>query len=210
MSADVAYLPSDATGDLDDEVTGVLDAEVITVIGTADVGVRLVDAILDATPAADAPIIVNDAMRGDPAASAFGALDDDERARVMGVGPRVTTDDPDFLAALDQVAPDTSRVFAANAYDCVNLIALAAVDASSLQPRDIAGRVSSVASGGTRCRLFADCQADLIDRRNVDYDGPSGQLQLGIDGQPDRAFYDLFGYSEDGDEIPLPPLAVFA
>ena len=51
------------------------------------------------------------------------------------------------------------------------------------------------------CRTFADCAAVLDAGRNVDYDGPSGVLQLGPGGDPNRGVYDVFGFAVGGGEV---------
>lgn len=181
--------------------------EVITVIGDADAGARLVRSLLEATPDSDVPVIVNDTMRGDPA-GAFAELSAAALGRIEGVGPRTQTDDADFAAGLAERLPGSPGYFAVNAFDCATIIALAARSAASSLPGDIAGRISSLTTGGTDCRSFAECAAVLDAGRNVDYDGPTGLLQLGADGDPNRGVYDVFGFSVGGGEVLLTTITV--
>lgn len=202
IQSEVAFSASDA--DYTDDVAtaaNLADVEVVAVIGDAQGGPRLVHALAGADAAGEAPIIVNDAMRGANAAATFADLPDDELARILGVGPRATVDDPDFVEALAERLPGSPGWFAVDAYDCATVIALAALAAGSTTPREIAGRITGLTTGGTDCRTFADCAAVLDAGRNVDYDGPSGNLQLGPDGDPNRGVYDVFGFAPAGGEV---------
>jgi branched-chain amino acid transport system substrate-binding protein len=194
------FQPS-GSGDVSQVVrSAVSNAKVVAVIGDAATGPVAVTAALEATAGTDVRVVVNDAMRGQPAASAFASLAPTELARIEGVGPRAVPDDADFLAALRTVSPDASGLYATNAVDCLDLIALAAESADSTRPRDIANGFVGVANGGTRCVGFADCVADLHRGLNIDDDGPSGQLQLGADGDIDRGSFDLWGIQPSGAE----------
>lgn len=206
-------------------VSNLAGVEVVAVIGDADGGPRLVHALAsdtsttgtaaddaaddtvpiggataDATEG-DVPIVVNDAMRGSSVSGVLADLPDAALARIVGVGPRATVDDPVFAEALAERLPGSPGYFAVNAYDCVTVIALAARAAESTSSREIASRITGLTNGGTDCRTFADCAAVLDAGRNVDYDGPSGSLQLGPDGDANRGVYDVFGYSAGGEVV---------
>jgi hypothetical protein len=65
--------------------------------------------------------------------------------------------------------------------------------------------MTEVAARGQPCRDFVTC-ADLVaDSRNIDYDGPGGTVQLGADGDPERARFDLFGFNDEGVDVSLTP-----
>jgi branched-chain amino acid transport system substrate-binding protein len=88
--------------------------------------------------------------------------------------------------------------YAAYAYDCVNLLALAAQAAGTDEPEELHAQLGSVSSGGSTCRRFSSCAELLADGRSIDLDGASGDLELQDDGDVGVAFYDLFEYDEDG------------
>ena len=191
---------------LDDEATAVTDsaAGVIIVLADAEQGTRMIGAIGEATsagPGSDAPsIIVNDALRRAPSNQLITALAPSLRERIVGMSPIASTG-----------APDEPRgPYAVNAFDCMNLIALAAAQAGSDDPAAIAAQVSDVSEGGVSCRLFAECIALVQSERNVDYDGPDGPLQIDTDGDPARARFDRWGWNPDGLDYSLTvgPLAV--
>ena len=192
---------------LDDEATAVAEssAGVIVVLADAEQGVRMIGAIGEATPdvpGEDAPpIIVNDALRRAPSDQLITALAPSAaRAHRRGL-----------TAGLDRRRP-TSRPapYAVNAFDCMNLIALAAAQAGSDDPAAIAAQVSDVSEGGVSCRLFAECIALVQSERNVDYDGPDGAAEIDTDGDPARARFDRWGWNAEGLDYSLTvgPLAV--
>jgi branched-chain amino acid transport system substrate-binding protein len=167
---------------------------VVVVIGDATSGpvmLRAIDAAANTRPF----YVVNDAMRR-PTASAEpmgGSL----ASRVTGVSPVAYSSDKQFLADLGDT-PDNPSPYAANAFDCVNLIALAALVTGSTQPAVIASQIPSVSDSGTPCVSFADCRADIEAGSNIDYDGPGGSLTVASSGDLSAAVFELFGFDETG------------
>lgn len=170
-------------------------AGVVVVIGDATSGPVMLEEI-DKVAAAPPPIyVVNDAMRR-PTASAEpmgGSL----AARVTGVSPIAYSTDPQFII---QLGPDpaNSSPYASNAFDCVNLIALAALAAKSTQPTAIAAEIPAVSDGGSPCMSFADCRTDIDAGSNINYDGPGGTLTLGSNGDLSSAVFEVFGFDQTG------------
>jgi branched-chain amino acid transport system substrate-binding protein len=170
-------------------------AGVVVVIGDATSGPVLLGAIDDAAETTQPDYVVNDAMRR-PTASAQpmgGSL----AHRVTGVSPIAYSTDQEFL---DQIGatPDNPSPYAANAFDCVNLIALAALASKSTQPADIAKQIPAVSDSGSPCMSFADCRDDLLLGSNINYDGPSGQVTINNDGELAQAFFEIFGFDDAG------------
>ena len=89
--------------------------------------------------------------------------------------------------------------YAANAYDCVNLIALAAWSARSTQPVDIAKLIPEVSASGSPCMTFAQCRDDLLAGSNINYDGPGGSLTLDSKGDVTNPKFEVFGLKEGRD-----------
>ncbi len=106
---------------------------------------------------------------------------------VVGVAPHAAPD-PRFARLIADRLNGASGDFAENAYDCVNLIALAATEARSSQPADIAAHMVSVSSAGSSCFDYPTCVQLLDQRRNIDY----GALSLGPNGDVDQAVFDTF------------------
>jgi branched-chain amino acid transport system substrate-binding protein len=172
-----------------------MSAGVVVVIGDATSGPVMLQAI-DSVSSNNRPFyVVNDAMRR-PTASAEpmgGSL----AARVTGISPIAYSADADFLAQLGAV-PGNSSPYATNAFDCVNLIALAAVAAKSTQPEMIAAQIPSVSDSGTPCTSFPDCEAGILAGSNINYDGPGGTLTIGANGDVSSAVFELFGFDSTG------------
>ena len=104
-----------------------------------------------------------------------------------------------FVQALNA---DANHHFAHNAYDCLAVIALAAQSAGSSQPRDIASSVSAVTTSGTRCSAFVTCSTALLDGRNINYNGPSGNLTIDADGNVTTAIFERFTFDDTGRDVP--------
>jgi branched-chain amino acid transport system substrate-binding protein len=174
------------------------DAGVIIVLGDAEQGARMIAAIGDATsdiPGDDVPsIIVNDALRRPPSQQLITSLEPAVRNRVIGVSALASAGAPD----------EPPGPYAVNAYDCMNLIALAAAQGGSDDPATIATQISGVSESGISCRLFAECIQLVKDNRNVDYDGPDGNVQIGPNGDPVRARFDRWGFDDQGNDVSLP------
>jgi hypothetical protein len=60
----------------------------------------------------------------------------------------------------------------------------------------------------TSCATFTQCATELEEGRNIDYDGPSGTLAIGADGDPDAAVFDRFGFDVNGKDISLGRMTV--
>jgi ABC-type branched-subunit amino acid transport system substrate-binding protein len=91
--------------------------------------------------------------------------------------------DPAFLAALAAQAPGLVDVgYAAQAYDAVMMIALAADAAGSTSGKAIAAQLSRVGTGLTTCASYRACLALVKARGTIAYRGASGPLPLGSGG----------------------------
>jgi branched-chain amino acid transport system substrate-binding protein len=91
--------------------------------------------------------------------------------------------------------------YAAESYDAVVLLALAALQAGSTDGKDIAAELTSVSGGGDdpgeKCTNFADC-AELINNGEVaDYDGYSGPITFDDNGDPTEATIGIHQYQAD-------------
>jgi branched-chain amino acid transport system substrate-binding protein len=104
----------------------------------------------------------------------------------------------DRLLAVD---PDlTEFSYAAESYDAVILIALAALAAGSVEGVDIASKLQEVSGGsgdGEKCTDFASCAQIILDGGVVDYDGASGPITFDENGDPTEATIGIFEYQAD-------------
>ncbi|MGI9052787.1 MAG: ABC transporter substrate-binding protein [Ilumatobacteraceae bacterium] len=177
---------------------------VIVVIGDGDSGTRLLAALGDTAgqfPDQQIPdVIVNDAMRRPSSPQLLKALPAALREQVQGVAPLARAQQP-----AEPIGP-----FATNAYDCVNLIALAAVQSGTDDPVEMGARMVEVSAIGVACAEFASCVELLDDNRNIDYEGPGGVVQIGPNGDAQRARFEVFEFDENGIDRPLRPLPINA
>lgn len=180
-----------------EDLTGVVaellaeEPGLVVVLGDADDGGRLLTALDAATPDDTAQVIVNDAIRN---AGSIQQLSPGFRTRLTGVAPRSTSDEVDGF-------------FAAHAVDCVNLIALAAIEGGTDSPAAMKLWMAPVSSGGRQCTSFEDCAALQQQGLQIDYNGLSGPIELSTtNGDPTRAVFIEFGFDADGNETePMPP-----
>lgn len=181
--------------DLLDEASAALatGARIIAVLGDTDDGGRML-AALDTALAADPDgvtpfIVVNDSLRA--ATDVVAALSARLRSVIVGVAPR----------AIVPTVESPVGVFATNAYDCTILIALAALQAGSDSPREIADQMASVSAGGRICTTFAEC-ADLLEQGlQIDYNGLSGNVDLSSTGDLSKAWFREFRFDDAGREF---------
>lgn len=183
--------------DLSDEAAQLAgsDAQAMIVLADGDTGTRFLEA-LDAENTDDlAIVVVNDAFRNPSAAQRIMRLDPAFRAKIVGLAPQADSGDP--AAPFDPPGP-----YATNAYDCANLIALAAIRAQSDVPREIAGQLAPLSVSGSVCTSFADCMETIEAGLQIDYDGPSGLTDLQTrTGDPARATFDRFTFDDAGRDV---------
>jgi branched-chain amino acid transport system substrate-binding protein len=185
----------DDLSDVADEILAD-DPAVVVVLGDTDDGSRLLAALDDAT--ADPPqVIINDSIR--QARSVIQNLSPDFRDQLVGVAPQSGPATPDGPPGF----------FVAHAVDCVNLIALAAMEAGTDNPLRFRANMPSVSTGGRACATFAACASQVVQNRGIDYNGVSGPVDLSnVTGDPVRAWFEVFGFDTDGAETHLDPILV--
>lgn len=172
-------------------------ARATVVIGDSTAGPRMVDALFD-TPGLIGDVVVNDAMRVPATPSIYARMGSRALRRLHGVSPASVAVAPSFVDSYTARTGTAPALFAGNAYDCVNVVALAAASTGSTEARTMARAVVDVTAVGNRCTSYADCKAALDESRNIDYEGAGGQLQIGPSGDLVRGVFDVFVYGNDG------------
>lgn len=180
----------DLENDLDDIAAA--DADTGIVLGNGNDIARLLEAISARDDIDFTQVFVNDAARAASARPVIAGLNPDFRNRIVGLSPQILLP--------ETAGSDADTPFAAQVTDCVNLIALAAAQGNSDSPATVASQMTSVSSGGDKCRTFAECIAllDADEQTQIDYDGPTRVTELARDGDPSRAFFDRFLFRTDG------------
>lgn len=106
-----------------------------------------------------------------------------------------------FRDRLLEVDPElTDFSYAAESYDSVILVALAALAAGSTDGADIASKMQEVSGGsgdGEKCTDFASCAQIILDGGIADYDGASGPITFDENGDPTEATIGIFQFGAD-------------
>ncbi|MCD2441703.1 ABC transporter substrate-binding protein [Agromyces sp. SYSU K20354] len=104
----------------------------------------------------------------------------------------------DRLLTVDPALTDYS--YAAESYDAVTLISLAAYAANSTDGAEIAKYLRQVSGGsgeGEKVTTFEEGVALLEQGQQIDYDGPSGPVTFDEHGDPTEATIGIFQFNED-------------
>jgi ABC-type branched-subunit amino acid transport system substrate-binding protein len=141
-------------------------------------------------PATEAPATEAPTTEGGAGGTA-GAL-----AGMKGTTPllELSQEFQDKLLAVD---PDlTDFNYAAETYDAINIIALAAEKAKT-DGIDYAKEINGITRDGETCTDFATCKAIIDAGGDPDYDGASGPLQFAGNGEPLEASYGVLVFGDD-------------
>lgn len=120
-----------------------------------------------------------------------------------GTLPGVLADEQ-FKAKLRGIDPALSDfAYAAESYDAVNLMALAAVAANDPTGPGIQSQMKAVSEGGTKCTSFAECAELLAQGTDIDYEGISGPITFDDNGDPTEAYIGIYQYGKNNTYAPL-------
>ncbi|GAA0803939.1 ABC transporter substrate-binding protein [Spirilliplanes yamanashiensis] len=110
-------------------------------------------------------------------------------------GAQVSEDFRKKMLAIDPALKDFN--YGPESYDATILAALAAEQAKSDAPADIAKNLATVSAGGTKCKAFKEC-VDLVKAgTDIDYDGVSGPIEFNEAGDPQQATIGIYQYGAD-------------
>ncbi|CAB4573156.1 unannotated protein [freshwater metagenome] len=158
-----------------DETSEVLTELIKQGIGPNKVSTYLVDGNYSNTAYKDLPAGI---MKGVKATTPGVKPDATLRDRFLSVDPSLT----DFT-------------YAAESYDAVVLIALAAEQGGATDGKTIRDNLQSVSRDGTKCTTFADCKALIAEGTDIDYDGVSGPIDFDQNGDPSIATMGVYLYT---------------
>jgi ABC-type branched-subunit amino acid transport system substrate-binding protein len=106
-----------------------------------------------------------------------------------------------FTDRLLELDPDlTDFTYAAESYDAVILLALAAYAGNDVSGQAIADNLRQVSGGtgnGTKVTDYAGAAAALAGGDQIDYDGPSGRITFDEHGDPTEATIGVYQYGDD-------------
>lgn len=119
---------------------------------------------------------------------------------VKGTLPGAEASD-EFQAALLETDPNlVDFSYAAESYDAVVLIALAAIQAGDDSGASIAANIASVSGQndeGEVCESFEACKTLLEEGKDINYEGQSGPINLDDNGDPARAAMGVYVFGAD-------------
>jgi ABC-type branched-subunit amino acid transport system substrate-binding protein len=107
----------------------------------------------------------------------------------------LSQDFQDQLLELDPNLVDFN--YAAESYDAVNIIALAATIAESDAGEALAEEIIDVTREGTECTDFASCLELVEAGEDIDYNGVSGPVEMDDVGDPTQASFGVLTFGAD-------------
>jgi ABC-type branched-subunit amino acid transport system substrate-binding protein len=111
----------------------------------------------------------------------------------------------EFQQQLLEVDPDLNDFsYAAESYDATVLLALSAIAAQSVEPRDMANQLVGISGDpGTQCTSFAECKELLEAGEEINYMGVSGPVSFTDAGDPGEATIGIYEYDENNEYFNL-------
>lgn len=212
---DVTPAPFDpASADLSSVVVAALGANpaVLAIVSDSAGGTRVLAALRLLTanqPSLIRPIVVNDPLRRADIAGTIGTTAP-LLSQIKGTSPDSAPASEAFSKDFAAKFPGLPSTYAAYAYDCTNLLAIASQAARSDDPAAIAAAVADVSRNGTHCATYKECAALLGQNRNIDYDGASGSVDLNSHGDVTSGRFEQFGFDGTGRDVTLSEFAVNA
>lgn len=192
--------PDDSLDDLATEVAE-SGARVVVILAGSQDGTSFLGALGSTSFPSLTDVIVNDALRDPTSQQLIETLPTSFRAKIRGIAPQAQSTD-------ERNPFDPPGLFAANAFDCVNLIALAADLVGPDDPSLFAKQIPALTTGGRRCTTYERCAELLTDGLDINYDGPDGITELLQVGYPARSRFDVFRFDETGRAFFSKPITV--
>jgi branched-chain amino acid transport system substrate-binding protein len=201
VDAEIIYDPE--AENFDDVVADVVaaDSDAIVIIGFDETGSILTGLIEAGFGPADKALYGTDGNMSNALAAQFD--DPTVLAGMRGTLPGVDVEGElaDFQAALLEVDPElVDYSYAAESYDAIVVMALAATVAGTDEATAVAAEIVEVTRGGEKCTSYADCLAllEADPTTDIDYDGVSGPLEFRDEGEPTQASILTLEYDADG------------
>lgn len=120
-----------------------------------------------------------------------------------GTLPGAETGD-DFQGRMLEIDPDLEDFsYGPESYDATMLLALASIQAGSVESREIADNLVAVSREGTACSGFQECADLLADGEDIDYQGASGPVEFTDAGDPETATIGVYQYGPDNTYTPV-------
>ncbi|HVL99437.1 MAG TPA: ABC transporter substrate-binding protein [Egibacteraceae bacterium] len=193
---EVLYNPDTETFDAEVEQLTAADPDAVVVISFEE-GATLLAAMVEAgLGPADIGVYGADGLASETLNETVQAGNPNVLDGMTGTRPAPGLDE-DFESAFREFAPDVEDMtFAPQVFDCVTIIALAAIAADSDDPTVFVDEMINVTRDGQECTTFTDCVELLEQGEDIDYQGPSGATTFTDAGEPEFGTYDVWGFRD--------------
>lgn len=195
--AEVVYDPDAASFDAEVQQVANARADAVAVIAF-DEGAQILTGMIEAGIGPDAIGVYGaDGLRSNELAELVDPNDPSVLEGVKGTSPGGEATEEFLTRFAEETGLDDTN-FAAQAYDCTIMLALAAVAADSDAGEDLAAEMVNISREGTKCTSFQEC-ADLLEQgEDIDYDGASGAVDFIEEGEPETGMYEVWEIDAEG------------
>jgi len=200
VTAQVFYDPKGTSFDADVDKVIASKPDAVAFIGYPDTGGTILQSMIKKGAGPDKlGIYITDGLQS---AELYKKVDPNNPKSTLGIRGTAPSSAPKsgapfFPEAFKTFAPGVDTIFSAHAYDCAVIFALAADQAKSDAPKDIAANIGTVTKDGTKCTTYADCLKLIDAGTDIDYDGAAGPLDFSPYGEPSAGTYDTYTYDKD-------------
>ncbi len=203
VAASVLYDEKNGPGDT--QITEIADAKADAVVLIAfDETTTIVPKLIQAGAGPkDVPTYFVDGNTSDYSETGSKQLPAGTLEGTKGTIPGADSGD-DFKKRLLEVDPKLKDYsYAGESYDATILSALAAIAAGDDAGESVAKEMINVSTGGEKCTTFKECADLLADDKDIDYDGVSGEIELGDTGSPTAASIGIYEYDAENKISPV-------
>jgi branched-chain amino acid transport system substrate-binding protein len=199
--ANVAYDPNGTVFDADVQQVADAHPEAVVLIAFPDTGSLVLQSMIEqGIGPAEVQIYVTDGLQGSDLPTKVDPANPGILDGVKGTAPSAAPPGGAawFPQAYAEFAPGVDTIFAAYAYDCLVIFALAAETAGTDDPAIWVNEVNGVTEDGEKCDSFEACVDLIHEGTDIDYDGASGALNFVDAGEPGAGFYDVWHFDDQG------------
>lgn len=196
VAEEIIYDPDTSTFDSEVEAIAAADPDAVAMVSFEE-GVQLIQGLIEAGYGpSDIGLYGTDGIRNEELNESVDPGDPNVIDGMKGTAPDPGVDES-FLEDLQEFDPELEVLqFAPQAYDCANLVALAAVSAGSADSESIQGEMIGVTQGDTECTQFDECLEALDAGDTIAYTGAAGPYEFTDAGEPSRGTYEVWEWAD--------------
>lgn len=203
VSVDVPYDPGGTEFSADVQQLADADPPAVVLISFPDTGAQILSEMIgQGLGPADIGIYTADGMQTSDIGDSVNPDNPSVMEGLKGTAP-TSQGSQAFTDAFQEFTPEgTQTIFSAHAYDCANVIALAAEVAGTDDPREFRNEMVGVTTEGEKCDDFPSCKEILDEGGDIDYDGATGANFVEV-GEPGGGVYDFWELVFDDGEAAI-------